>query len=72
LQTRDGTICVAGARCHPGEDLDRKWTFQTVFFDGDGSLGSLGERQRCHLVTETAVGHREVANQNKVFRLFFQ
>ena len=59
-------------RCHPCEDLDRSGTSQGVFLDRIRGHGPFCQSQRGGLVTETHIGQREIANQEIIFRLFFE
>ena len=59
-------------RGHPCEDLDRSGTSQGVFLDRIRGHGPFRQSQRGGLVTETHIGQREIANEEIIFRLFFE
>jgi hypothetical protein len=58
--------------CHPGKNLDRTWTSHGVFLDRVYRHSPLGESQGASFVTEGGVGQREIANEDKICRLFFE
>ena len=72
LQGADGTVGFAHLRCYPSKNLDRSRTQDSVFLNGHHGYGPFCKRQCAHFVTQAHVGKREISNQLKILRLFFE
>jgi hypothetical protein len=53
-------------------DLDRNGTSHRVFLDRDRGHSPLDELERGGFITETDTDQREIFNEAKIFRLFFE
>src|SRR5262249_61981720 len=67
-----GSAAPPPPRRYPSEELDRSRTLPRVFVNRHQSYGPFGQSQRGGLVTKARIAQREISDQLKIFRLFFE